>query len=372
MLLSNNKTQTGSHNELLLRFFLSDKIYTVKDPVLYNQDILNSYTGIRSELNQGLYMRYKRLGKHGPHISEIGLGTWQFGSSTYWGYASGDGRARWESVFFKALEVGINFIDTAELYGWGRSEELIGEFLNKSKYERDELVIASKYWPFRISTNCIFKAAENSRRRLGVDAIDLYQIHWPNPFAPIKNVMRNMEKLIKKGVIRNIGVSNFNPSLLHKAREHLSFSDIVSDQVHYNLIKRKPEKNGLLSLCQREGITVIAWSPLEQGLLLPGKKVRGIRRFRPSFWEINRNRLIPIYDAVGRIAHARGASPAQVLLAWLLAHESVTAIPGASSTEQVISNAAASEISLTEHEMEDLERAYKMWKHGKPAVSSSI
>lgn len=307
-------------------------------------------------------MLYKPLGKHGPPISEIGLGTWQFGSSTYWGYNSGSGRARWRSIFFKALEVGINFIDTAELYGWGRSEELIGEFLNDLKGERDELVIASKYWPFRYSSNCIFKAAENSRRRLGVDAIDLYQIHWPNPFASIHNLMRNMERLVKKGVIRNIGVSNFSPSLLKRAREHLSFCEIVSDQVHYNLIRRKPESNGLLSFCQREGITVIAWSPLEQGLLLPDKKVRGIRRLRPSFWEFNRKRLGPIYDSIRRIACARGVSTSQVLLAWLLAHESVTAIPGASSTEQVVSNAGALGLSLTEEEMEDLEKAYRLWK----------
>ena len=206
-------------------------------------------------------MEFKELGKSGIKISNIGLGTWQWGSRE-WGWGRRYGKKDVLEAFQKAVDLGINFIDTAEIYGRGKSEELIGEAI---RGHREDVVIATKVWPWNLSYGSLTRAADRSLRRLGVDVIDLYQIHWPNPIFPISNTMKSMKKLVQAGKIRSVGVSNFNLTKMKAAQESLAPLDLASNQVKYNLLDRGVE-SALLPYAEASKITVIAYSPLAFGL----------------------------------------------------------------------------------------------------------
>lgn len=306
-------------------------------------------------------VRYREVGGSGLKASVIGLGTWQWGSRVYWGYGRTYGRKEMEAILYQALEHGINLFDTAEIYGWGASERLLGDLIPAGS--REDIIIATKYWPFRpLSSEWVFRAAERSRRRLGIDAIDLYQVHWPNYLGSTTRLMRSMERLVRKGVIRHIGVSNFSVKQLERARAALPSLDVVSNQVHYNLLARAPETSGLLDYCRKTGIGVIAWSPLEQGLLTgkfrPGMRVRGVRRLRPTFRRRNLGRISPLLEEIGRVARGHNVTMAQVAVNWLVSKDDVIAIPGASRPEQVVDLCLAVRWDMTEEERERIELAY--------------
>lgn len=201
-------------------------------------------------------MDYIKIGKSDLKVSVIGLGTWQFGSKG-WGYGSEYGKKEAIKIINKALELGINFIDTAEVYGDGLSEEIIGEAIKG--WNRDELIIATKVAPWNLTYKRVLKAAERSLRRLRTNYIDLYQIHWPNPIIPLSSTMKAMKELIKAGKVRYVGVSNFSLTRLKKARSFLPEIDIISNQVKYNMIERSIEKD-LLPYCKREDLVIIAYS----------------------------------------------------------------------------------------------------------------
>ncbi len=205
-------------------------------------------------------MEYVSLGKTGLRISRIGLGAWQFGGDAC-PYEYGIAK----EVIAKAFELGINFIDTAAVYGRGRSEEFVGRAIRELGI-RDHVIIATKIPGDWRRYGDVLKAARRSKERLGVDVIDLLQLHWPACWhnVPICETMKAMERLVEDGVIRYIGVSNYPLQLLEAARSCLKRNDIVSSQNRYNLIERDVEKE-LLPYLQREGITLIAWSPLAKG-----------------------------------------------------------------------------------------------------------
>ncbi|MDH7507977.1 MAG: aldo/keto reductase [Methanomassiliicoccales archaeon] len=306
-------------------------------------------------------MEYRQLGKSDLKISAISLGAWQWGMGLYWGYKK---MLRKDDIFLakeKAVELGVNFIDTAEVYGWGASERVIGEIISR----KDGMFIATKYFPFRLTSDAVFRAVEKSLRRLRTNTIDLYQIHFPNPLQSISRLMRNMELLIKRGKIRYIGVSNYGIQWLEKAREALSFSDIVSNQIHYSLIYRYPETNGLLDYCKKNRIGVIAYSPLEQGLLsgryLTSGKITGLRRLKPSFSRRNIRRLEPLIAALEKAASAHSKSIAQGALNWVIRDKNIIAIPGARNAEQIESNCGAVGWSFTDEELFSIERAYQRY-----------
>ncbi|MFP4170794.1 MAG: aldo/keto reductase [Methanomassiliicoccales archaeon] len=309
-------------------------------------------------------MEYRELGRGGPKASVIGLGTWQWGSKGYWGYGRSYGKKDLQTILSRANEMGVNFIDTAEIYGWGTSESLLGEMLT----EDDEWIIATKYWPFRMSSDSVFRAVEKSLRRLDRDCIDLYQVHWPNPLGSERRLMKNLERLVKLGRIRNIGVSNYGLNRLERAREALSSCDILTNQVHYNMIHRRPEE-GLLEHCRRNGIGIVAWSPLEQGLLtersLENGRASGLRRVRPAFSRRNMERLGPLLRALQEISAAHDRSVAQGALNWLVRKEGVFAIPGASREEQVVSNCQATGWNLDREELARLEECYEMYRSSR-------
>jgi len=305
---------------------------------------------------EALRMRYLELGRSGIKVSKVGLGTWQIGSS-YWGWEREFNRDSAIGVIKTALDCGINFIDTAEAYGGGLSETIIGEAIEDV---REDVIIATKVSPNHLSYRGVKKSLKQSLKRLKTKYVDLYQVHWPNPLIPIRETMRAMEELVDEGKVRAIGVSNFSLGRLRKAREVLKKHDIVSNQIEYNLLRRNPEKE-LIPCCQKEGLTVIAYSPLAQGLLTgkygPGKMPNGF--FRRAFIYVRYGRIGEITNLVEvlkEISSRKGASISQIALSWVLRHSNVVAIPGAKREEHVKQNAESAELELSNKELETLEK----------------
>ncbi|HTY47897.1 MAG TPA: aldo/keto reductase [Methanomassiliicoccales archaeon] len=304
-------------------------------------------------------MEYRTLGKDGPSVSEVGLGTWSWGSTTYWQYGKGYGRRDIEETVNRAVELGINFLDTAEVYGLGESERLIGDIV-----PRDQFVIATKYLPLHLIPSTVYSHAIRSLERMGIRYVDLYQVHFRNPLLSLRATMRDLERLVRDGKIGQIGVSNFDVDTLDKARSYLSRTDVASNQVRYNLLHRVPEENGMLSYCQKERVSLIAWSPLEQGVLTgkykPGDKVGGLRRSNRYFRRSRLEAAQPLLKALEQASAAHGKDVAQGALAWLLREPQVLVIPGAKNVKQLEANAGASGWSFMRKELDALDRAYEM------------
>jgi aryl-alcohol dehydrogenase-like predicted oxidoreductase len=263
-------------------------------------------------------------------------------------------------VIRRALDLGVNLIDIAEIYHAGKSEEIVGEAI---RGRRDEVIIKTKVAMDHLRYEDVLKAVDGSLRRLGVKVIDLYLVHHPNPEVPIEETMKAMEKIVEDGKARYIGVSNFDSALLEKAQEALSRHRIVVNEVKYNMIEREIEAD-LLPYCRREGISIIAYSPLARGLLTgkygPGRIPEGHWRSRdPIFQEPTFSRALKLVDTLRRIAEAHNKTPGQVALNWLASKPEVIPIFGASSIEQVEENCGAVGWRMTEEEIEAIEAAYK-------------
>jgi len=300
-------------------------------------------------------MEYRELGRSGIKVSVIGLGTWQWGSRE-WGWNRLYGERDVEAAFQKGLELGINFVDTAEVYGRGRSEEILGRTVHGF---RDQVVIATKVWPWNLSYGKVLRSADRSLRRLGVDVIDLYQIHWPNRLVPIRSTMKAMKKLVETGKVRCIGVSNFNVKRMKAAQEALEPIELASNQVKYNLLDRGIEGE-LLPAALNSKITIIAYSPLAKGLLT-GKYTTGakpnsfVQRASPRFSQRNLAKFRETHKLLKEIGEAHGKTPAQVALNWLIRKENVVAIPGAKRPVDVEDNAGATGWQLTQTEITSME-----------------
>lgn len=302
-------------------------------------------------------MEHVTLGKGGPNISEIGIGMWQAGG-TSWG---SDVRDRdCIAAMARGVALGMDLADTAEVYGNGHSEEIVGRAIRK--VGRDRVFVATKVSGDHLHAADMERACRGSLRRLGIREIDLYQIHWPSPWdqVPLAETMKALEGLVKRGRIRHIGVSNFAVRDLEEARNALSREDIVSDQVQYSLLHREPE-SGLLPYCQREGIGILAWSPIAKGLLAakysatrrPKDRIRGDEAlFKPA----NLRAMQPLFHVLREAAKAHGKTPAQVALRWLAEHPGVVPIPGVKRPEQAEENAGAAGWSLTRSERTLLDR----------------
>jgi aryl-alcohol dehydrogenase-like predicted oxidoreductase len=303
-------------------------------------------------------MEYVNLGKSGIKVSIIGLGAWQASGKT-WGADVEDENI--VKAIRRAYELGINFIDTAEAYGNGHSEEVVGKAVKE--IGRENLVIATKVHGAHLRYNELLKAAEHSLKRLGIKEIDLYQVHWPDPWEqiPLKHTMRAMEQLYKEGKIRAIGVSNFAVRDLEEARKHLSVTDIVSNQVRYNMLQREIEEE-VLPYCKRESISIIAWSPIAQGALtgkynISNKPSDDVRRGNKLFSDYNLREISKLIPVLEKIAKARNKTVAQVALNWLLREGNVIPIPGAKNPRQAEENAGAADWRLTSQELKEIEDA---------------
>lgn len=278
-------------------------------------------------------MQFKELGKSGVKIPVLGMGTWGIG-----GYS--DPVVGEEDSAIQALKLGLDlgmrFIDTAESYANGHSEEIVRQAV---KSQRDEVFIATKVSREHLSYDGVLKACNNSLSRLGTHYIDLYQIHWPNPLIPIQETMKAMERLVQEGKVRLIGVSNFSVQQTREAQEVLSRNSLVSNQVRYSLVARSIETD-LLSSAEREHITIIAYSPIAKGRIAQSD--------RGDQWQL-----------LDRISSKYGKARPQVALNWLLAKKPVVAIPKAASLEHVKENAGATGWMLTKDDEEALNQAFR-------------
>jgi aryl-alcohol dehydrogenase-like predicted oxidoreductase len=297
------------------------------------------------------YLDVEGLGR----VSRIGLGTWQFGSRE-WGYGESYAGATAGTIVRRARDLGVTLFDTAEIYGAGRSERILGQALGD---ERNEMVLASKIFPLAPFPPVVRQRWEGSARRLGVDRIPLYQVHQPNPLVRDQVTMVGMGRLLEEGRIGAAGVSNYSLSRWRAADEALG-RPVVSNQVRFSLAASGPLRD-LVPFAEREDRLVIAHSPLAQGLLGGrygvGNRPGGVRAVNPLFGTENLRRAEPLLDLLREVAAAHDARPAQIALAWLTALPRVVVIPGASGVEQMEVNAAAAEIDLADDEQAALTAA---------------
>jgi len=298
---------------------------------------------------------YINLGKSGIRISRIGLGAWQAAKKS-WGPDVEDRTVIMAMV--KSYELGINFIDTAESYGDGYSEEIVGRAIKE--IGRDHLVIATKVHGRHCRYDDVLKAVNKSLKRLGIKEIDLYQIHWPDPWEqiPMCETMKALEKLFKEGKIRTIGVSNFAVRDLKEAQNFLANTEIVSNQVRYNMLQRDIE-DSVIPYCNKEKITILAWSPLAQGLLtgkygISNKPTDEARKDNRLLYNPNLKEISKFLPLIEKIAKSHGKSMAQVALNWLLKENNVVPIPGAKSPSQAEDNAGAFGWKLNSRELEEI------------------
>jgi aryl-alcohol dehydrogenase-like predicted oxidoreductase len=292
-------------------------------------------------------MRYVDVG--GVRVSAIGLGTWQFGSRD-WGYGDAYANETAIAITHRALELGITFFDTAEIYGFGNSERILGRALAQ---RRTEAFIATKILPVLPLSAVVQQRAVASADRLSIQRIDLYQLHWPNPIVPLTQTMAGMSRLQRTGLVDHVGVSNFSLGGWQDAERALG-GPVLSNQVQYNLVQRKPELE-LVPWAQANDRLIIAYSPLAQGFLSGRydsghRPSGGARAMNALFLPDNLAAGAELLGALHDIAKSHGATPAQVALAWLVRKPNVMAIPGASSVGQLEANAAAADIELSDED----------------------
>jgi len=269
-------------------------------------------------------MENRVLGRTRERIPVIGMGTWAMGNST------GEKHQEEVEALEKGIELGMKFIDTAEAYGEGRSETLVGRAIRDV---RDQVFLATKVSPEHFGYDDVMRSCEASIERLGVKYIDLYQLHWPNPRIPIQETLRAMDDLVSQGKVRYIGVSNFSVEQTAVAQESLPRSEIVSNQVRYSPSSREIESE-LLPFCEKGKITVIAYSPLDRGDI-PTSRIP--------------NELLKKYDVTA----------AQMVLNWVTYRERVMAIPKASSMEHIKENAESVDTRLSQTDYHALSRAFE-------------
>ena len=304
-------------------------------------------------------MQHRKLGSDGPSISTIGLGC--MGMSEF--YGASDEKQSLATVD-RAIELGINFLDTADMYGSGRNEQLLGRAL--ADY-RDQVVLATKFAIQRGEGGSftgvsgkpeyVTAACEASLKRLGVEVIDLYYQHRVDPETPIEDTIGAMSRLVEAGKVRYLGLSEAAPATLRRAAK---VHPIAALQTEYSLWSRDPE-NELLQTCKELGTTFVAYSPLGRGFLTGAFRSRAdlpeddFRRYLPRFSEENFQRNLDLVDKVNALAMQKGCTPAQLALAWVLRKEQVVAIPGTRSPQRVEENAKAADIALSAAELSALD-----------------
>jgi diketogulonate reductase-like aldo/keto reductase len=272
-------------------------------------------------------MKYETL----PSLTlpKIGFGTWSIGGGSY---ADPKLDSASMTALTSALEIGYTHFDTAEYYAAGHAEELLGRATRETNTKREDLFITTKVSPEHLSHDKVLHSCENSLRRLNMDYIDLYLIHWPGTGVKYEETFRALNKLVRDGKVKHLGVSNFKLKLLKQAQS-LSETPLITNQVPYSLPDKTYVDNGVLEYCQQNDITVTAYSPVK-------------------FRSMNTNKVL------GAVAKAHSATPYQIALAWLVMQPRVITIPMSFNPQHIKENFDAAKIELTESEMSQLSNAW--------------
>jgi aryl-alcohol dehydrogenase-like predicted oxidoreductase len=304
------------------------------------------------------------------NVAPLGVGAWAWGSTRLWGYGREYDRSDVGRAFRASMAEGVTLLDTAEIYGNGASERIIGEMLREGGFERTP-VIATKFapLPYRFSAKSLLDAVDKSLERLGIETIDLYQIHFPSPILKINGLMDALAETVKAGKVRRVGVSNYGADQMQRAHDRLASHGVplASNQVEYSLLQRAPETNGVLEASRDLGVTLIAYSPIAQGLLTgkygPGDRPAGlVRRMGRTFGEQNLKKIEPVVNLLREIGEAHNRQPAQVALNWLITQRNLLPIPGAKNERQARQNAGALGWQMAGDETEKLELATLGWR----------
>jgi aryl-alcohol dehydrogenase-like predicted oxidoreductase len=322
-------------------------------------------------------MRHHSLGRTGLFVSELCLGTMTFGGGEgLWSHIGALQQAEADRMIGQAIDAGINFIDTADIYSAGVSEQITGQALKNLKVPRENVVVATKVFGETgpgpnargASRGHIMDGVKASLRRLQLEHIDLYQIHGFDPATPIEETVRALDALVRQGHVRYVGVSNWAAWQIVKATgiaERLGLARFESLQAYYTVAGRDLERE-LIPMLRSEGLGLMVWSPLAGGLL-SGKFQRdqpgeaGNRRSSFDFPPVHRDRAFDCVDAMRPIAAARGVSVAQIALAWLLHQPQVTSvIIGAKRPEQLTDNLAATQVRLSEDELQVIDAVSRL------------
>jgi aryl-alcohol dehydrogenase-like predicted oxidoreductase len=289
--------------------------------------------------------------------AEMGLGAWSWGDRLFWNYGHGYNDEDIAAAFHTSLRAGVNLVDTAEVYGSGRSEQLLGKFI---KDVDQPVIVATKFFPipYRFTKHSVMRALRGSLERLGLEHVDLYQLHWPSPVIPNDIYVEGLVMVVQAGLARAVGVSNYDLKQMQQAQNILSKHGIplASNQVEYNLLNRKVEINGLLDRCKEKGVRLIAYSPLAMGMLTgkftvesppPGARGRKYAAFLPDL-----PRLIALLTEIGT-GHG-GKTPGQVALNWVICKGALP-IPGAKTAKQAEQNVEGIGWRLTPEEIRSME-----------------
>jgi aryl-alcohol dehydrogenase-like predicted oxidoreductase len=318
-------------------------------------------------------MRYNPLGRTGLFVSELCFGTMTFGGKGFWQAIGKLGGKEAETLVGTSLDGGVNFIDTSNNYSEGESEKLLGAALRALGRPRDEVVIATKVRgrvgpgvnQVGLSRGHILTSIDASLKRLGLEHVDLFQIHGLDPATPIQETVRALDEVVRSGKARYVGFSNLPAWLASKAltfAEENNLARFQSAQVYYSIAGRDIERE-IAPLCQAEGVAILPWSPLAGGLLSgkfdPDKKgPADARRASFDFPPVNAERLPRVLSALRKVSEATGASVARIALAWQLTRPFVTSIIiGAKSKEQLLDNLAAAELKLSPEHVTLLDEA---------------
>jgi aryl-alcohol dehydrogenase-like predicted oxidoreductase len=318
-------------------------------------------------------MRYKVLGRTGLYVSELCLGTMTFGGKGFWEAIGKLGQKQVEAIVGTSLDGGINFIDTANVYSDGEAEQLLGSALKALARPREQVVVATKVHgrmgpgvnEMGLSRAHILASIDASLRRLGLDHVDLYQVHGFDPVTPVEETVRALDDVVRSGKAHYVGVSNWGAWLAMKAigyAESNGLARFQSAQVYYSIAGRDIERD-IVPMAQSEGVAILPWSPLAGGLLSgkfdPGKPgPEGARRTGFDFPPVDQARLPRVLSALRVVATETGTSVARVALAWLLTHSFVTSvIIGAKTVEQLKDNLAAADLKLSDQHRKVLDEA---------------
>ncbi len=302
-------------------------------------------------------MEQIRIGSSDLNVGSMGVGAMPWSDSGLFGYGSRIGIREARAAFGACVSAGMTLFDTAEIYGFGRSERILGTLVRE---EERPTVVATKYapYPWRLANGSVVAALRGSLRRLGLPRVDLYQIHFPSPWLGIERLMNGLADAVEAGLTRSVGVSNFSAAQMRDAHAALSRRgmSLASNQVEYSLVHRRPETNGVLDACRDLEVTLIAYSPLGRGVLSgryrPGNGPADMRRRSAVFRDEGLARIEPLIGAMIEIGATHGdRPPAQVALNWLARQPLVLPIPGAKNATQARDNAASVVWKMTDDEV---------------------